>query len=1334
MQTQKKLKDKFKLKISKSIFVHECKGQIKSKYRVLENIGKGTYGQVKKVLHKATGELRAMKIIKKGQVNDEFMSILMNEIEILKQLDHPKIVRIFEFYQDRENFFLITELIQDGDLSNLVKKQKKFDEKQTITIIKQLLLAIVYCHTKKIAHRDLKPENLILEDKEKLQVKLIDFGTSIRFDLNKMDYRIGTPHYMAPEVITKAYDEKCDIWSIGVIAYYLLAGIHPFRGKNQNDIFKEIKEYKLSFGGQEWREISTEAKLFIKRLMSLNPKDRPRPEEALLDQWIMNGESSYPKKKQVIERNNLVISKMIRNTNQIKIEKKLQQAILSYFANYMNSDENKRIIEEIYFAFDSNNDGIIDQKELELALLAHYDGNSDLAHIKTMEFLEKLDLNENGDIEYSEFMITSIESQQIMHGDIIQEMFEVFDLNQSGEISSVELRKVLGNNLRKGEIEDNEWDEIVNEIDSNGNGYITFEDFKTTIMNLFKRDDPRSKLSRLVDFQDVSQAKAGINRQLTANDKVNPDFNIIEQHHDPNGNIVDTFLEAKIDISRLDDIFSFTYSFDKLQAILKVLIQQQRAHSDHINSLYKQTALMDKFRQDQKQIKDNIKSLGEKLNNHDDSLFNINNNVSNIKINLDDTSTSLENTKRDQDNQLERIEKLENDQILMKDDYETNIQGVKEELVSVKDNYLSKKQHEEKNQEMKKELSNDIKSNEDELKKLQTRVKELENSVPTMRIDVDANITQIKDMMEKIGQIDTSVDKHRSDISLHTRNLDDNMGLIKELQRKLQEKVGCDIFDKEINYLKSLLTHLRNKQQDDQKFMQEEKTKNTREIGSKEFNLLREIEEKLPMIEDKLKQLMDAMLKIPRIEDFLLKLSSQLKELNVSEIMQKLKELQEHKLDKDQFEKFVHQFLDLEAKMKDLQKMISILDQKGAGPDNSDGIMSLIQKQELLIKKISDLEKEVVELKRNSKAGNTISINEPANSQEINDLKEQIYNMKKEMDLMKQGFGKSIKDLEKQVKFKVDNNQLNQLEKVLMDQLNEQMNILNNKIDDLKKLKAQIAKLEAALKKLQDYIMEQLALLQSMNHGNSNGEEEDAMFSKRPLLGYSCASCDKDILNLSGRPADFHPWSKMPQRDPTDRISRVGQGFSRMLQQVKPEMIDKLKRGKMMNQTMQNFLQTEGSVDETMNEDQSIEAANRSGLIKPISSQSQQRLGKIQNKTQLGKTQPINSKQIGANPGSQTERSHPNDHLKLFSDTPQFKKNLIKNIQHEQKLMSEIVSPLRERASKIQFNERQLEMSNTNGDIQYSTSDIQVLTQHPTSKSTSKLPPVLRSKTPQKKQ
>ena len=229
---------------------------------------------------------------------------------------------------------------------------------------------------------------------------------------------------------------------------------------------------------------------------------------------------------------------------------------------------------------------------------------------------------------------------------------------------------------------------------------------------------------------------------------------------------------------------------------------------------------------------------------------------------------------------------------------------------------------------------------------------------------------------------------------------------------------------------------------------------------------------------------------------------------------------------------------ELERNLEELQKLqdmkSNMNSSTGITPDN---LISLITKQEVSLKKITELEKEILDFRKILSRGEpkpTVNINQSdtSNQHELEHLKELFNSLRKDLENLRNSFLKYQKDVDGKMKFKADLNRLNELEKILMDQLNEQMNILNGKIDDMKKVKLQQQKLEANMKKLQDFVMDQLA---NVNNSPTRGEgmavvaeEEEAMFSKRPLLGMSCASCDKDILNLYGRTADYNPWSRMP--------------------------------------------------------------------------------------------------------------------------------------------------------------------------------------------------------------
>lgn len=169
----------------------------------------------------------------------------IHETDILKRLAHQNIITVYEMFEDQAQFYLVTELCKGGDLYDEITRRgnKLFSEADAAHVIKECLLAINHCHSEKICHRDLKPENILLDTDNR--VKLIDFGTAESFESQSgMQGLIGTAYYIAPEVLNEKgkYNEKCDIWSLGVILFMLLTGIPPFNGKTEDDIFAQIKK------------------------------------------------------------------------------------------------------------------------------------------------------------------------------------------------------------------------------------------------------------------------------------------------------------------------------------------------------------------------------------------------------------------------------------------------------------------------------------------------------------------------------------------------------------------------------------------------------------------------------------------------------------------------------------------------------------------------------------------------------------------------------------------------------------------------------------------------------------------------------------------------------------------------------------------------------------------------------------------------------------------------------------------------------------------------------------------------------------------------------------
>ena len=191
-----------------------------------------------------------MKIIKKRTTEENSMNgsndlEILNEINILKQIDHPNVVKIFEFYNSEDAYYLITEYCEGGELFKLISDKKILTEIQCAYLMYQVFSAIKYCHKMKIMHRDLKPENILIykHDKEKdfFDVKICDFGTSQVFKKGEWQSQpCGSVYYVAPEVLQKKYNSKCDLWSCGVIMFMLLSNKAPFGGRTDKDIIRNV--------------------------------------------------------------------------------------------------------------------------------------------------------------------------------------------------------------------------------------------------------------------------------------------------------------------------------------------------------------------------------------------------------------------------------------------------------------------------------------------------------------------------------------------------------------------------------------------------------------------------------------------------------------------------------------------------------------------------------------------------------------------------------------------------------------------------------------------------------------------------------------------------------------------------------------------------------------------------------------------------------------------------------------------------------------------------------------------------------------------------------------
>ncbi|XP_063034010.1 calcium/calmodulin-dependent protein kinase type 1G isoform X2 [Melospiza melodia melodia] len=280
---------------------------IRKTFIFMEALGSGAFSEVFLVKQKSTGQLFALKCIKKSPLNRD--SSLENEIAVLKKIKHENIVTLEDIYESTTHFYLVMQLVSGGELFDRILERGVYTEKDASLVIHQVLTAVKYLHENGIVHRDLKPENLLyLTPEENSKIMITDFGLSKMEQNGIMSTACGTPGYVAPEVLAqKPYSKAVDCWSIGVITYILLCGYPPFYEETESKLFEKIKEGYYEFESPFWDDISESAKDFIRHLLEKNPSARFTCEEALRHPWI-NGNTAlhrdiYPSVSAQIQKN-----------------------------------------------------------------------------------------------------------------------------------------------------------------------------------------------------------------------------------------------------------------------------------------------------------------------------------------------------------------------------------------------------------------------------------------------------------------------------------------------------------------------------------------------------------------------------------------------------------------------------------------------------------------------------------------------------------------------------------------------------------------------------------------------------------------------------------------------------------------------------------------------------------------------------------------------------------------------------------------------------------------------------------------------------------------------
>ena len=459
-------KQTMRVSIKPSMFTGFNQGNISQNYKEVRKIGEGAFAQVYLCIHKPTQQKRAIKAIHKSGLHKEQIETdkMLKEINVLKSLDHPNILRCYEIFEDKMHYYVSIEYCEGGELFTKLAKLKLFSEEQASQIMLQILSAISYCHERNVIHRDLKPENILLEESnEKLNIKVADFGSSCILDSQKkLSGCFGSAYYIAPEVLLGEYNEKCDIWSCGIIMFIMLTGKPPYKGKNQSNIVRTIKVEPFQPNSRNCAEISRSALDLLHKMLDINQGKRISAKDAMAHEWIQQH-----RKHSVSD-----LTTSIKSLEGFLSTTKIKDAVHIFLASQVINHEECKILTEQFRTLDKNSDGKISKEELIENYSETFD--HDEAVRRAEYILSQVDVNGNGEIDYTEFLSACMNFKNYLSKETLSRAFQMFDVDGSGYITVEELKLVLGDGNTFGE---EVWKALLKQVDTNGDGVIEFAEF-----------------------------------------------------------------------------------------------------------------------------------------------------------------------------------------------------------------------------------------------------------------------------------------------------------------------------------------------------------------------------------------------------------------------------------------------------------------------------------------------------------------------------------------------------------------------------------------------------------------------------------------------------------------------------------------------------------------------------------------------------------------------------------------------------------------------------------------------------------------------------------------
>ncbi|TYJ26675.1 hypothetical protein E1A91_A07G136600v1 [Gossypium mustelinum] len=451
----------FKLQV-----LNELTGRdISAQYDLGREMGRGEFGVTYLCTDPNSGEKFACKSISKKKLRTAVdIEDVRREVQIMKHLPkHPNVVTLKDTFEDDDAVHIVMELCEGGELFDRIVARGHYTERAAAGVMKTIVEVVQMCHKHGVMHRDLKPENFLFANKKEASpLKAIDFGLSVFFKPGELFNEIvGSPYYMAPEVLKRNYGPEVDVWSAGVILYILVCGVPPFWAETEQGVAEAIIRSVIDFKRDPWPKVSDNAKDLVRKMLNPDPKKRLTAQEVLEHPWLQ-----HAKKVPNVPLGETVKARL----KQFSVMNKLKKRALRVIAEHLSVEE-VADIKETFDMVDTKQRGKITLEELKAGLqkLGQQIPDADLQIL-----VGAAGGDGDGTLNYGEFVAVSVHLRKMANDEHLHKAFAFLDLNKSGYLEKEDLRDALNDEVDP--CSEEVINAIMHDVDTNKDGRISYEE------------------------------------------------------------------------------------------------------------------------------------------------------------------------------------------------------------------------------------------------------------------------------------------------------------------------------------------------------------------------------------------------------------------------------------------------------------------------------------------------------------------------------------------------------------------------------------------------------------------------------------------------------------------------------------------------------------------------------------------------------------------------------------------------------------------------------------------------------------------------------------------